>query len=38
MMRELKLFLGTHINHNKYGVYVHKSKYTKELLKNFKEE
>jgi len=36
MMRELKFFLGIQINQGKDGVYVHQSKYTKELLKKFK--
>lgn len=38
MMEELKFFLGIHLNQNKYGVYVHQSKYTKELMKKFKLE
>jgi len=38
MMRELKFFLGIQINQCKDGVYVHQSKYTKELLKKFKLE
>ena len=35
MMEELKFFLGILINQCKDGVYVHQSKYTKELLKKF---
>jgi len=38
MMGELKFFLGIQINQSKDGVYVHQTKYTKELLKNFKLE
>jgi len=38
MMGELKFFLGIQINQCKYGVYVHQTKYTKELLKKFKLE
>ena len=38
MMGELKFFLGIQINQRKEGVYVHQSKYTKELLKKFKLE
>jgi len=38
MMRELKFFLGIQINQCKDGLYVHQSKYTKELLKKFKLE
>jgi len=38
MMEELKFFLGIQINQCKDGVYVHQSKYTKELLKKFKLE
>jgi len=38
MMRELKFFLRIQINQCKNGVYVHQSKYTKELLKKFKLE
>ena len=38
MMRELKFFLGIQINQSKDGVYVHKTKYTKELLRKFKLE
>jgi len=38
MMGELKFFLGVQINQSKDGVYVHQSKYTKELLKKFKLE
>jgi len=36
MMGELKFFLGIQINQSKDEVYVHQSKYTKELLKKFK--
>jgi len=36
MMGELKFFLGIQINQNKDEVYVHQTKYTKELLKKFK--
>ena len=35
---ELKFFLEIHINQFKDGVYVHQTKYTKELLKKFKLE
>jgi hypothetical protein len=38
MMEELKFFLGIQINQCKDGLYVHQSKYTKELLKKFKLE
>jgi len=38
MMGELKFFLGIQINQCKDGVYVHQSKYTKELLNKFKLE
>ena len=38
MMGELKIFLGIQINQCKDGIYVHQSKYTKELLKKFKLE
>jgi len=38
MMGELKFFLGIQINQCKNGVYVHQTKYTKELLKKFKLE
>jgi len=38
MMGELKFFFGIKINQCKEGVYVHQSKYTKELLKKFKLE
>jgi len=38
MMGELKFFLGIQINHCKDGLYVHQTKYTKELLKKFKLE
>jgi len=38
MMGELKFFLGIQINQSKDEVYVHKTKYTKELLKKFKLE
>jgi len=38
MMGELKFFLGIQINHCKDGVYVHQTKYTKDLLKKFKLE
>lgn len=37
-MGELKFFFGVQINQSKDGVYVHQSKYTKELLKKFKLE
>jgi hypothetical protein len=37
-MGELKFFLGIQINQCKVGVYVHQSRYTKELLKKFKLE
>jgi len=37
-MGELKFFLGIQINQCKDGVYVHQSKYTKELLKKFNLE
>lgn len=35
MMGELMFFLGIQMNQNKKGINVHKSKYTKELLKKF---
>ena len=35
MMGELKFFIGIQINQCKDKVYVHQSKYTKELLKKF---
>jgi len=38
MMGELKFFLGIQINQCKDEVYVHQTKYTKELLKKFKLE
>jgi len=38
MMGELKFFHGIQINQCKDGVYVHQSKYTKELLKKFNLE
>jgi hypothetical protein len=38
MIGELKFFLGIQINQSKDGVYVHQTKYTKELLKKFKLE
>jgi hypothetical protein len=38
MMGELKFFLGIQTNQCKDGLYVHQSKYTKELLKKFKLE
>jgi len=38
VMGELKFFLGIQINQCKDGVYVHQTKYTKELLKKFKLE
>ena len=38
MMGELKFFLGIQINQCKDWVYVHQTKYTKELLKKFKLE
>jgi len=38
MMEELKFFLGIQVNQFKDGVYVHQTKYTKELLKRFKLE
>lgn len=38
MIGELKFFLGIQINQGKDEVYVHQSKYTKELLKKFKLE
>ena len=37
-MGELKFFRGIQINQCKDGVYVHQTKYTKELLKKFKLE
>jgi len=36
MIGELKFFLGIRINQCKDGVYVHQTKFTKELLKKFK--
>ena len=38
IMGELKFFLDIQINQCKDGVYVHQTKYTKELLKKFKLE
>jgi len=38
MIGELKFFLGILINQCKDGVYVHQTKYTKEILKKFKLE
>ena len=38
MMGELKFSLGIQVNQCKDGVYVHQTKYTKELLKKFKLE
>ena len=38
MTRELKFFLGIQVNQSKDEVYVHQTKYTKELLKKFKLE
>ena len=38
MMGELKFFLGIQVNQFKYGVYVHQTKYKKELKKKFKLE
>lgn len=38
MMGEFKFFLGIKINQCKDRVYVHQSKYTKELLKKYKLE
>jgi len=38
MMGELKFFLGIQVNQFKDGVYVHQTKYTKELMKKFKLE
>jgi len=38
MMGELKFFLGIQVNQCKDGLYVHQTKYTKELLKKFKLE
>jgi len=38
MMRELKFILEIQINQCNDGVYVHQSKYTKELLNKFKLE
>jgi hypothetical protein len=35
MMGELTFFLGIQINQRKEGVYVHQTKYTKDLLKKF---
>ncbi|KAJ8768804.1 hypothetical protein K2173_023708 [Erythroxylum novogranatense] len=38
MMGELKFFLGLQIKQLKNGIFIHQSKYTKELLKKFKTE
>jgi len=38
MMGKLKFFLGIQVNQSKDEVYVHQTKYTKELLKKFKLE
>jgi hypothetical protein len=35
MMGELRFFLGIQINQRKDEVYIHQTKYTKELLKKF---
>lgn len=35
MMGELKFFMGIKINKNPEGSYIHKSEYTKEILKKF---
>jgi len=36
LMGELNFFLGLQIKQDKEGIFVHQSKYTKELLKKFK--
>ena len=38
MMGELKLFLGLQIKQTNNGIYIHQTKYVKELLKKFKLE
>ena len=38
MMGELKFFLDIQFNQCKDGVYIHQTKYTKELMKKFKLE
>jgi len=38
MMGELKFFLRIQVNQSKDEVYVHQTKYTKELVKKFKLE
>jgi len=38
MMGELKFFLGIQINQCKDRLYVHQTKYTKELMKKLKME
>ena len=38
MMGELKFFLGLQIKQTNEGIYIHQSKYMKELLKKFKRD
>ena len=38
MMREMKFFLGLQIKQTNNGIYIHQTKYVKELLKKFKLE
>ena len=38
LMGELNFFLGLQIKQLKEGIFIHQSKYTKELLKKFKME
>jgi hypothetical protein len=35
MMRELTFFLGIQVKKMKQGTFVHKAKYTKDLMKKF---
>lgn len=35
LMGELKFFMGIQINQSPEGIYIHESKYTRELLKKF---
>ena len=36
MMGELKFFIGLQIEQAKKGIYIHQTKYVKEILKKFK--
>jgi hypothetical protein len=35
MMGELTFFLGIHVKQTKQGIFVHQTKYTKDLMKKF---